>query len=39
MDLVVANDDILAEGLSQIQVDVDETFDALLPVPEDTRAR
>ena len=39
MDLIVANDDILAEGLSQIQADVDETFDALLPVPQDTRAR
>lgn len=39
MDLVVANDDILVAGLRQIQAEVDETFDALLPVPDDSRAR
>ncbi|MCB2074837.1 MAG: polyprenyl synthetase family protein [Novosphingobium sp.] len=32
-------DDILAEGLSQIAREVDSLFDALLPVPQDARAR
>jgi farnesyl diphosphate synthase len=39
MSLVAVNNDALAAGLSQIQAEVDETFDSLLPVPEDTRAR
>jgi len=38
VDLVVANDDILAGGLSQMQEDVDAAFDAFLPVPPDARA-
>lgn len=39
VNLVLTGDDILAEALSRIQADVDYTFDALLPVPQDTRAR
>ncbi len=32
-------DDLLGRGLSRIQGEVDALFDAVLPVPEDTRAR
>lgn len=39
LDRVVDGRAILAEGLRQIQADVDETFDAMLPVPADGRAR
>ncbi len=39
MNPVMAQSDLLTEGLSQIQAEVDDTFDALLPVPDDTRAR
>jgi len=38
MGLVLA-DDVLGRGLQRIQQEVDEAFDALLPVPEDPRAR
>ncbi len=32
-------DNLLAEGLKQVQREIDSVFDAFLPVPEDTRAR
>ena len=38
MELVVAND-ILGSGLKRIQQEIDDAFDALLPVPEDNSAR
>ncbi len=37
MELVL-NDSLLADGLARIQDEIDAAFDALLPVPEDTRA-
>ncbi len=39
MGVVAASDDILGAGLVRIQEEVDDAFDAFLPVPEDTRAR
>ncbi|OYX65098.1 MAG: farnesyl-diphosphate synthase [Sphingomonadales bacterium 32-64-17] len=38
MGLILA-DDLLGRGLAQIQREVDSAFDAILPVPEDSRAR
>lgn len=38
MGLVLA-DDVLTRGFSQIQREVDESFDGLLPVPDDARMR
>ncbi|VVT14975.1 polyprenyl synthetase family protein [Erythrobacter sp. EC-HK427] len=38
MELVVAND-ILGSGLKRIQQEIDDAFDALLPVPDDNSAR
>ena len=35
----VVMDDVLADGLAKIQAEVDSLFDALLPVPDDSRAR
>ena len=32
-------DNLLAEGLKQVQEEIDSVFDAFLPVPQDTRAR
>lgn len=37
MKLVLA-DDVLARGIQQVQREIDGVFDALLPVPEDSRA-
>ncbi len=39
MALSVVPDNLLSEGLKDIQRDVDATFDMTLPVPDDTRAR
>jgi farnesyl diphosphate synthase len=39
MALTVAKPDILQEALSQVQAEVDSTFDALMPVPQDTRSK
>ncbi|KQM13881.1 polyprenyl synthetase family protein [Novosphingobium sp. Leaf2] len=39
MSGVHVNDSLLAEGLSRIAEEIDGAFDALLPVPEDARAR
>ena len=39
MALAEVDKDILGQALERIQQDVDETFDGLLPVPDDTRAR
>jgi len=39
MALTLANDDILHGALSAVQSEVDAAFDALMPVPQDTRAR
>jgi farnesyl diphosphate synthase len=39
MQLVGTDGDVLREGLEAIQREVDAAFDAMLPVPEDTRAR
>ena len=39
MSVSAVPDTVLANGLKDIQHDVDVTFDALLPVPGDTRAR
>ena len=33
------DDNLLGEGLKQVQEEIDSVFDAFLPVPEDTRAR
>ncbi len=38
MGLVLA-DDLLGRGLQRVQREIDDAFDALLPVPEDSRAR
>ncbi|MEN7536424.1 polyprenyl synthetase family protein [Aurantiacibacter flavus] len=38
MGLILA-DDLLGRGLAQVQREVDSAFDAILPVPEDSRAR
>tara|TARA_A100001391_G_scaffold202702_3_gene192998 strand:+ start:3777 stop:4682 length:906 start_codon:yes stop_codon:yes gene_type:complete len=38
MGLILA-DDLLGRGLTQIQREIDGAFDAILPVPEDSRAR
>ena len=38
MGLVLA-DDVLGRGLAQVQREIDSAFDAILPVPEDSRAR
>ncbi len=37
MGLVLA-DDVLGRGIQQVQREIDDVFDALLPVPDDTRA-
>lgn len=39
MGLVIAADDVLGRGLVRIQEEVDAAFDAILSVPEDSRAR
>ena len=39
MNLVDTGNAILADGFSRIQAEVDDAFDAFLPVPDDTRAR
>jgi len=39
MGLVEMKTDLLADGLKRVQAEVDASFDALLPVPSDTRAR
>ena len=36
---LVSTDNLLASGLRRIQNEIDDAFDALLPVPEDSRAR
>jgi farnesyl diphosphate synthase len=36
---VEIKDNLLAEGLKQVQEEIDSVFDAFLPVPQDTRAR
>ncbi|WP_137679174.1 polyprenyl synthetase family protein [Aurantiacibacter suaedae] len=38
MGLILA-DDLLGRGLAQVQREIDNAFDAILPVPEDSRAR
>ena len=38
MELVGTEQDVLQEGLARIQAEVDAMFDAMLPVPSDTRA-
>ena len=37
--LVGIEDDLLGQGLKRVQGEIDSVFDALLPVPDDTRAR
>ncbi|MEM6477275.1 MAG: polyprenyl synthetase family protein, partial [Pseudomonadota bacterium] len=37
--LVGIEGDLLANGLKRVQGEIDSVFDALLPVPDDTRAR
>lgn len=37
--MAVVTDNLLAQGLKNIQADIDAAFDSLLPVPEDPRAR
>ena len=39
MSVAAAVDPLLADGLARIAGDIDAAFDALLPVPQDTRAR
>ena len=39
MALVEMEGDLLADGLKRVQAEIDASFDALLPVPDDTRAR
>ncbi len=39
VNLVESTESVLANGFSRIQAEVDDAFDAFLPVPEDTRAR
>ncbi|WP_232492290.1 polyprenyl synthetase family protein [Novosphingobium kaempferiae] len=39
MTTVGANDSLLADGLSRIAEEIDGAFDALLPVPDDARAK
>ncbi|MEQ8772137.1 MAG: polyprenyl synthetase family protein, partial [Erythrobacter sp.] len=39
MTLVGMEGDLLADGLKRVQAEIDASFDALLPVPDDTRAR
>ena len=39
MEVVGKHGDLLRDGLTRIQREVDAMFDALLPVPQDTRAR
>lgn len=39
MALVSVADPVLSDGLSRIARDIDDAFDVLLPVPQDTRAR
>ncbi len=39
MELVGSDSNVLSDGLARIQREVDAAFDAMLPLPEDTRAR
>ncbi|QUL38818.1 polyprenyl synthetase family protein [Erythrobacter sp. JK5] len=39
MNVVGIEDDLLGDGLRQVQREIDSVFDAFLPVPDDTRAR
>lgn len=39
MGLAPVSDDVLADGLKRIAAEIDEAFDALLPVPLDARAK
>ena len=39
MELVGSDDALLSDGLARIQREVDSAFDAMLPLPDDTRAR